>query len=190
MIKKRTVNAICTGVLTAAVVLGTMRTPFDVHALERAPVLPLTNYAPLYLDPPGEERPQGGTGRAGGGTTVIDPGTQSNSGTQTTNDRGGEAAQGSDTTDNAGAGTSGQVPSGAYAPVNTADGGSSATTGTGATPATPTPNPYTASANTKDMPATGVEDMRRSVVSVILILFGIVTILISIPTMKGKRRGA
>ena len=50
------------------------------------------------------------------------------------------------------------------------------------------PNPYTANVNTKDMPATGVEDLRRGVVSVILILFGIIAILISIPTLKGKRR--
>ena len=136
-----------------------------------------------------------------GGTDATDSAQQEATGSEENGTSGG-----ADATDSAQQEASGSAESGAAGSADSADsaqqgasGGGTGTSGSGtgvsgsgngqsnATVTIPT-NPYTANVNPKDMPATGVEDLRRGVVSVILILFGIIAILVSIPTLKGKRR--
>ena len=143
---------------------------------------------------------QSGTG------SPQDSSTQGQSGTGTSQDGTGNSETGASgegsSADGAGTGTSGDGTGAAGSGTGTSGAGSStgdgsgtagggsssaANAGSNATISIPT-SPYTANVNTQDMPATGVEDLRRGVVSLILVLFGIVTILISIPTLKGKRR--
>ena len=133
---------------------------------------------------------QGGTGTTQDGTT----GSTENAGTGSSQDSSTQGQSGTGTsqegTGNAGTGTT-QQGTGSAGTGTTGSGSGTGSTGAGngSTNVTVPSNPYTANVNPKDMPATGVEDLRRGVVSLILVLFGIVAILISIPTLKGKRRG-
>ncbi|MBQ4416718.1 MAG: hypothetical protein II868_03410, partial [Butyrivibrio sp.] len=127
---------------------------------------------------------QGGdqNANAQGGNQNANAGASAQGGDQNTNAQGGNQ--------NANAGTGAQGGSNAAA-QNT--GGAATTPGTtpGTTPAA-TPGqgqvvPYVP-ANSNDMPTTGVGDMYRVPVTIVLLLFGLIAVLISIPVGKRKRR--